>query len=84
MRGYVHLVRLVLVLGSLLLLEAGEVVRLCWRRGRPMIRITGCHRWRQGQMRVLLGLLLLALHRIPELLRRRLLVHLAVQKREEF
>ena len=31
-----------------------------------------------------LGLLLLALHRIPELLRRRLLVHLAVQKREEF
>ena len=82
MWGYVHLVRLVLVLGSLLLLETAEGVRLCWGRGRPMIRITSCHRWRQGQMRVLLGLLL-ALHRIPELLRRRLLVHLAVQKWEE-
>lgn len=36
-------------------------------------------------MRVLWGLLLLllALHRIPHLLRRRLLVHLGVQKREE-
>ena len=54
-----HLVRLVLVLGSLLLLETAEGVRLCWGRGRPMIRITSCHRWRQGQMRVLLGLLLL-------------------------